>query len=224
MTSGHGRIHNRLGQDAQATPTKPVLRETLKHALRATTDHQRADWSRIICRALIASDLIPAAPSPGRSSAILLYAPILTMGEVDIAPVADELARRGVPIAIPRHDWATRAMTPVRVANLSTDLIASTDLINQRLGLRAARPDASEIPLSDLHAVIVPGLAFDRRGHRLGRGGGFYDRFLARLPQTVRTIGVAFDLQLVDEVPADPHDAPVQTLITECRVERFASA
>lgn len=203
---------------------KPQLREHVKHALLAAPAAARADWSRIICRALAASDLLPAVASPGSPATVLLYAPILAIGEVDIVPLADELIRRGVPIAIPRHDWATRTMAPVRVANLTSGLITSTDRINQRLGLRAARHDAPEIPLSDLHAVIVPGLAFDRRGQRLGRGGGFYDRFLARLPATVRTIGVAFDLQRVDHVPTDPHDAPVQTLFTECRVERFEFA
>ena len=67
-------------------------------------------------------------------------------------------------------------------------------------------------------AVIVPGLAFDRRGHRLGRGAGVYDRFLATLaPHTLR-IGVIPDAQLVDALPTEPHDVPMHLVVTEKRV------
>lgn len=66
---------------------------------------------------------------------------------------------------------------------------------------------------SDIELIIVPAVAFDRRGNRLGRGKGFYDRLL----QTTRatTIGVAYDFQMMDELPCEPHDVPVDMVITQ---------
>lgn len=61
--------------------------------------------------------------------------------------------------------------------------------------------------------VIVPGLAFDRRGYRIGYGGGYYDRFLAREPQHP-TIGLCYDFQLISRLEADPHDIPVDTVFS----------
>ena len=66
----------------------------------------------------------------------------------------------------------------------------------------------------DLDLVLVPGLAFDRRGHRLGHGWGYFDRFLARLPKATPTVGLAFRFQLLDRLPAASHDHAVQTVLT----------
>lgn len=65
----------------------------------------------------------------------------------------------------------------------------------------------------DFDLIVVPGMAFDRAGHRLGRGRGYYDRFLARHPQ-VYTIGLCFDFQLLPEVPAEPHDRIINEVIS----------
>lgn len=65
-----------------------------------------------------------------------------------------------------------------------------------------------------LDLIVVPGMAFDRQGHRLGRGKGFYDRFLVKYPG-VKTIGICFDFQLIEEVPAEPHDQIISEIITK---------
>ena len=93
-------------------------------------------------------------------------------------------------------------------------------------------PDAWDMPVPRAHApvraasltaVIVPGLAFDRRGHRLGRGAGVYDRFLATLaPHTLR-IGVIPEAQLVDALPTESHDVPMHFVVTEKQVIAAAS-
>ncbi|MCR4964063.1 MAG: 5-formyltetrahydrofolate cyclo-ligase [Bacteroidales bacterium] len=64
-----------------------------------------------------------------------------------------------------------------------------------------------------LDLIVVPGMAFDAQGHRLGRGKGYYDRFLAFYPN-VKTIGLCFDFQFVDEIPVEPHDRPVDCVLT----------
>jgi len=67
----------------------------------------------------------------------------------------------------------------------------------------------------DIDVAVVPGLAFDRRGHRVGYGGGFYDRFLGRLRPDALTVGICFSVQLVDEVPHGRGDRPVDLVVTE---------
>ncbi|HJP66247.1 MAG TPA: 5-formyltetrahydrofolate cyclo-ligase, partial [Actinomycetota bacterium] len=76
----------------------------------------------------------------------------------------------------------------------------------------------------EIDVVIAPGLAFDRRGHRLGYGGAYYDRYLPLLGSKALRIGIAFHQQLLDEVPAGGHDAPVDVVVTDreivvCRAE-----
>ena len=67
--------------------------------------------------------------------------------------------------------------------------------------------------IGDFDLIVVPGMAFDKEGHRLGRGRGYYDRFLAQHPHT-HTIGLCFDFQLVPEVPSEPHDRPIDDVLT----------
>ena len=78
-------------------------------------------------------------------------------------------------------------------------------------------PDASLPVYTDLDSVemiIVPGVAFDRAGNRMGRGRGFYDRLLKSTPNAVK-LGVAYDFQLIDSVPVEPHDVRMNRVITE---------
>lgn len=66
---------------------------------------------------------------------------------------------------------------------------------------------------SELDAVVVPGLAFDRKGYRLGRGKGYYDRFLSNLSPAAVSVGLAYDFQLLDHIPVEAHDLPVNNVI-----------
>jgi 5-formyltetrahydrofolate cyclo-ligase len=84
------------------------------------------------------------------------------------------------------------------------------DLIPGRFGVREPQgpiyPDPPRV-------VLVPGLAFDFQGRRLGRGAGYYDRFLATLPSTIRKIGVCFSFQVLTDIPAEPHDQRVDAIV-----------
>jgi 5-formyltetrahydrofolate cyclo-ligase len=191
-------------------PDKPALRARIKRELLALSPAERAALSARTCDHL--SRLLAERVPP--RLAVMLFAPMLSAGEVDIAPLALDLLRLGRPVCIPRPDWPTRSMHPVEIHDWSNDVVP--DLVNARLGLRAPRQDLPELPLASLGAVVVPGLAFDpSTGTRLGRGGGFYDRFLPRLLPHTLTIGLAFNLQLLSPIPTDPHDARVHCLITE---------
>lgn len=87
-------------------------------------------------------------------------------------------------------------------------------------GYRGIREPVERTPVDPTEAtvVFVPGVAFDEAGHRLGYGGGFYDSFLAGIAPGVPRIGLCFDLQVIDEVPAGPEDEPVDLIVTERRV------
>ncbi len=91
-------------------------------------------------------------------------------------------------------------------------------------GIRMPRTDMSdEVPLSSCDLVVVPGLAFTPEGYRLGYGRGCYDRSLSS-GCTARTVGLAFEIQMVDRLPAEPHDVPVELVITEERLYPLRAA
>ena len=75
-----------------------------------------------------------------------------------------------------------------------------------------------------IDGIVVPGLAFDRRGHRVGYGGGHYDQYLTRLRPDALSVGVAFAFQVVDQVPSGPDDVPVHVVVTEDEVIRARGA
>ena len=77
-----------------------------------------------------------------------------------------------------------------------------------------------EFSYKKLDLVIVPGIVFDKDGHRIGYGYGYYDRFLKKLNKNVKKIGLAFELQVADNIPEERHDVPVDFVITEERVLR----
>lgn len=127
--------------------------------------------------------------------------------EVDLDPLIAEWIEAGVRVAAPRCDWDAGTFDAVRLDSLD-------DVEIRRHGMREAA--GSEIIASDeLALVLVPGVAFDRAGGRLGRGGGFYDRYLAGVARGLRRVGVCFDAQLVDRVPREEHDALVDAIVTE---------
>lgn len=107
------------------------------------------------------------------------------------------------------------AFSPERVFRL-------TDLTSGAFGIWEPLPNPTRLVAPDaFDLVLVPGLAFDLNGGRLGRGAGFYDRFLATLPKTTRLIGVALDEQIVEKTPRDALDLPVDALATPSRFVLF---
>ncbi len=91
-----------------------------------------------------------------------------------------------------------------------------------RFGVDEPPADSPEVAPEDLDLVVVPALAFDERGYRIGYGGGYYDRFLPRLRPDCVTVGVTLDALVVPALPAEPHDVPVQIIVTETRTIRRA--
>lgn len=96
-----------------------------------------------------------------------------------------------------------------------SELRCPDDLAPGAFGVWEPLPRARRfVSPKDVDLVLVPGLAFDRAGHRLGHGHGYFDRLLARLPRPTPTVGLCFAFQLLDRLPHQPHDQPVHTVLS----------
>jgi 5-formyltetrahydrofolate cyclo-ligase len=111
-------------------------------------------------------------------------------------------------IIVPLCRPTEREMMPCILADFS-------DLEKGSYGIREPKSESAVVvPLEEIDAVLIPAVAFDRHGRRVGYGGGYYDRFLPRVPRAAR-IGVVFACQIVPEVRSDEHDIPAQRIVTE---------
>ena len=129
--------------------------------------------------------------------------------EVETRTLIEELLARGLRVVVPavEGDASKRALVHSEIHGL-------TNLRRGAFGIDEPQ-ERSPSALESLDAVIIPMVAFDRRGTRLGYGKGFYDVFLRQLPREVRRIGLAFSLQEVAHIPALPHDERMGSIITE---------
>ncbi len=194
---------------AQIVAEKAALRAGMTSFLAAIPSAEVARRSALVCERLGAWVDDRALPSDRRT--VLVFAAMPSSGEVELWPFVDRWRRGGNAAALPRIEWASRTMTPVPVRDRAADVLADAR------GIPMPHPDLAPIDPATLGAVVVPGLAFDATGGRLGRGMGFYDRFLASLPASVRTVAAVFDEQVIDRVPMEPHDRRVSAIVTDRR-------
>ncbi len=186
---------------------KAHLRREMKARLEAMPEAHAAGASGAACA------LLMALPEFTAARAVMLYHPI--PGEVDCVPVAEAAWQAGKTVLLPRVTWEKRYMVALPCASLTDEHL--------RTGRHGLREPTGETPFPPgrIDLIVVPALAFDERGNRLGRGGGFYDRFLAQPDCPPTTCGLAFELQVVGELPVGHHDRPVEILVTDRRVRRF---
>ena len=119
----------------------------------------------------------------------------------------DKASFLGKRVALPIVEQNQRKLIPTLISSME-------DVHKGTYGIAEPILDPNkEILLQDLDVVIVPGLAFDNNNHRLGRGAGYYDRFLKTLPKHVSTVGLAFDFQLTDSLPIEAHDVRLAFVI-----------
>ncbi|HUP20327.1 MAG TPA: 5-formyltetrahydrofolate cyclo-ligase [Gemmatimonadota bacterium] len=190
---------------------KSGLRTRALAGRRALEPAERTARSREIAGRLYAHPLW----RPARSIHLFIGA---LEGEVETREIAAAALAAGKRVYCPRVRWTPRGLDTFEIASLE-------DLERNRRGLwepspaRARRAEPDERP--DL--ILVPGLAFDREGGRIGYGAGLYDRFL--VSTDVPRVALAFSLQVIDRVPAEDHDVPVDWIVTEggtidCRAPR----
>ena len=141
------------------------------------------------------------------SRVIMFYVSMLE--EVDTLPLLKKVLREGRVVTVPFVDQKTRWLLCVQITDPENDLVTGSYGI-----LEPKKHLVDHFDLTELEMVLVPGLAFDRTGHRLGRGKGYYDRFLKSLPKQIQTVGLAYDFQLMDSIPVNDLDIAVRRVIT----------
>ncbi|HYG23514.1 MAG TPA: 5-formyltetrahydrofolate cyclo-ligase [Verrucomicrobiae bacterium] len=180
---------------------KSSLRDRMRTVLKTLDDAQRREASRRV-RGQLERQIFWQ-----NADFIFFYAPL--PNEIDIWPLLLDALGQGKIACLPRFDPSTEAYTAHRLVDPARDVVIG------RFGVREPAETCAMLPLADLDLVLVPGLAFDSRGHRLGRGKGFYDRLLAEA-RGIRC-GVAFDEQMVPEVPVETHDVTLDCVVTPSR-------
>lgn len=184
---------------------KRALRSTLLAArAQLTPDERLARARRLAAR-------LDELPELARARTVALY---VSLGaEVPSQPLLDRVAARGARVVLPRIVPGTCV--------LSFAWCEASELVRGPAGTSEPPPSAAEVSGGEIDVFVVPGVAFAEDGARLGRGGGYYDATLAAFPRAAR-VGVAFDLQVVPELPLERHDVLLDALVTEARALRFA--
>ncbi|WP_339060974.1 5-formyltetrahydrofolate cyclo-ligase [Tepidibacillus marianensis] len=129
--------------------------------------------------------------------------------EVDLTPLIEQAWIEGKQILIPKTDRKSKQMEPYRMESWDEVKEGNYGI------LEPVQCDKSPFSLHQIELVLVPGLAFDEEGYRLGYGGGFYDRFFDRFTNLPHCIGIAYDFQYITYIPRDKHDYPMKEICTE---------
>ncbi len=179
---------------------KNILRVQMRAQLERISPAVRAVESIGLCERLEAQ--LPSA------RAILFFAPL--PDEPDVWPVLERSLALGTVCALPYFDASTQAYGARVIQKIGTDLVAG------KFGVREPAAQCAAMPLNQLDLVLVPGLAFDRFGNRLGRGRGFYDRLLGEVSGV--KCGICYQGQLLESLPTEGHDVSVNFIVTphEC--------
>ncbi len=144
------------------------------------------------------------------SRAVLLTLP--HKSEWDTRPVFDAALAAGKAVVLPRVNAGTRMLELHCVTDIEREVATGYR------GIPEPTPASPRFSAEAIDWILVPGVAFDLTGRRLGYGGGFYDRLLSQVSEEVPRVAGAFELQVVPAVPAAPHDLKVDAIVTELRV------
>lgn len=175
---------------------KTNIRKQMKMLLKTMDAEEKCAMDRMVCEHLFTI--------PEISKAEFIYGYMNLSWETGTEEILKRLWNLGVQVALPKVMGDTMEFFHVR----------SRDDLEEG-AFHILEPKSSCEPVFWSHApMLVPGLAFSKTGKRLGKGGGFYDKFLAKEPEH-RTIALAYEFQLCEDIPAEEHDRPVEWIVTE---------
>ncbi|HEY0008416.1 MAG TPA: 5-formyltetrahydrofolate cyclo-ligase [Tepidisphaeraceae bacterium] len=194
-------MENRTAHEEQKTQ----VRQHLRKVLAGLTDADRH------ARSVAACALLASTPEFQMAGTIMLY--LSTPSEVDTATLALRAWQQGKTVVVPKVSWNARRMVPIEIGSFSSDQLQVSHGVREPV---AGNP----VPLGLVDMVVVPGLGFTVTGHRIGRGMGFYDRFLAQVDFLGVSCGLAFEEQIVPMIPMLDHDMPLGMLATDRGIRR----
>jgi len=188
---------------APVAPTDPI--RVAKRELRARCRRLRDDLGeayRSQASERIVSTLARWNPLVSARVAFI-YLPM--PGEVDVQPLMS---------LVPHVRWAIPRVVDSPSPHLVFHTYRRDRLVRHPYGMLEPDPALPEVAVEEANLIIVPGLGYTRRGHRLGYGGGYYDRLLTRSGSAI-TAGVCFEALVMEDMPHTAHDLPVEYLVTE---------
>jgi 5,10-methenyltetrahydrofolate synthetase len=186
---------------------KKTLRGDVLAMRDALTESEREKNSAAITARLIA---LPALASAATVAAYMSFGT-----EFNTGALIREVTAKRMNLVLPRVDREHKRIDFYSVTDLNTALVPGRWGIREPDPARCARVDANRIDF-----MLVPGVAFTPRCERLGYGGGFYDGAIAAIANDVMKVAAAFSVQIVDELPVEPHDRCVDLVVTESAVYR----
>ncbi len=181
----------------------------LKESLRTEILRRRKEYRKGKEDSVLIAEKFLSLPEVKRAKSVFLYFP--HKNEVDTTLIIEELLKQGKEVILPKV--VGFHIRPVKISNISS-------LKSGYAGIK--EPEGEEYPLEKVDIIVVPALAFDIHGHRLGYGKGFYDRLLSKT--NALKIGLAYDFQLLEKLPSEPHDIPVNLIITPTKIVKAAGA
>ncbi len=187
--------------DASLMPSKSPSKSELRQLWRCSfpAPEARRKASREICTAL-------AKSLESIDGSIMAF--LAMRDEPDLDALMSSWLHESRTVLAPLVQWAEGTMAPAK-------LRAPLPKVNPNPKAKPREPNGVVMPQSSPAVVLIPGVAFTAEGSRLGRGGGFYDRFLRTLPKSTLRIGVCFSAQIKQVLPTERHDEPVSFLLTE---------
>lgn len=187
---------------------KAAVRKHLRAVLAAMSD---ADRHR---KSLSACSLLAGSPEFAAARVVMLF--LSTPTEIDTASLALKCWQAGKTVVVPKVSWDQRRMLPVEINSLNNGMAVTGPGVREPIS-------GQPIPVGFIDLVVVPGLGFSPTGYRIGRGMGFYDRFLAQPDFLGVSCGLGFEEQIIEELPVLDHDIPLGMLVTDGGIRRFAS-
>ncbi|MBN2588774.1 MAG: 5-formyltetrahydrofolate cyclo-ligase [Sedimentisphaerales bacterium] len=185
---------------------KAQLRLKLKNDLLNINEKQRIEKSRKAFQNLVQMTQFQEADT------VMMY--LSLPYEIDTSEAILQCWKAGKTVAVPKISWEQRHMIPVKINSLETGFsTGSSGLRNPISGV--------PVPFEDIDLVVTPGLGYDKNGNRLGRGGSYYDRFFANAKLKAYKCGYAYAEQVVDFIPVNEYDRPVDSLVTDNGVMFF---
>ncbi len=183
-----------------------MRRQTIERILAMTPQLRHREQTELVTR-------FPSLPGWIAAGTVLLYANAFPE-EIDTGPLLQLAIKSGKRILCPRVHRREKRLRLYEIQNLDSDFEAGM------LGIPEPRTTCREVAPSEVDWALVPGLAFDSRGFRLGRGAGHYDRLLPTLRRDVPRWALIFDSQWVEVVPVEPHDVALDGVVSATRVTR----